>query len=95
MQGDETQFSSTYSVSLNPTSLQAHTGHFAIRKDVVVPDDVSDDFRKEPTRLLCTAMSRIYMDGKWHMVARFHEEHFWGAMLVSGRVVQGSYYLVI
>ena len=43
MQGDETPFATTFGTSLALAPVQAHTGHFAIRREVVVPDDVADD----------------------------------------------------
>ena len=61
MQGDKSAFSSTYGVALALAPLQAHTGHFAVRKDAVVPGDVNDDFLRDQGVFVYSTLHDVWM----------------------------------
>lgn len=61
MVGDETPFATTFGSSLSLAPVQAHTGHFATRKDVAIPDDIGDEFIKDHTLFVYSNLHDLWV----------------------------------
>lgn len=61
MVGDETPFATTFGSSLALAPVQSHAGHFALRKDITVPDDIGDDFIKDHTLFVYSNLHDLWV----------------------------------
>jgi len=61
---EATPFATTFGTSLALAPVQAHTGHFAIRREVFVPDDVADDFIKDQSVFVYSNLHDLWVIDK-------------------------------